>query len=1031
MVEDGQSRENSFFPSLKAALRAAIPPEHTDEARTVPGQPLCRICKSHESITMCPKCQRPHCAAHNYEGLCPDCDPEHRQRFATKEVEPPRTLIVEPTHSPTTQDEQLADVTAQLVHARQQRSQGKLSLEADAPTCCWTGLGGCSKLVQLCSGCSHYVCAHCIQDGLCHCCAQHKISVAVLVIGCINEDCTQCCSLLTGQDFTTDKVLQVPTTTVRSDETLHEAAERALKQQMRFAPIDKNRVYVVRPDCWIHWRAAPLDQELCVNMLVTTLDNVARSRRGLIRSLSEVRMRKFDALQEQGRLLGETLAGAVQWAVQHVECCRDRVQKGYSIMHVGLPSDACGYYEQCYRRLRLWPFPNAEELQEQAQRTDQTVSAVTQWYQERRDHDINRQPCWPRQVSLVIDGNTQEGVQESDGHGKDHFPASETRRLTSEEWLERQQQWLARFQRRLAQAPSSERGPEEHTIDGQQLLYGNWAGEAHILAQATEEQKTLQELHRQCTSTRRQQGEEARSRSDADLRQAENDWARNRARTRRLREEGREETDGRQHMVRAEHLFSAFGYRSAPDDQLQRRRRMPAAEAAPLNTFSLDAVNRRWNVIGKASGGATNKTTDTTLQESTPELTTVTPLEPSEPLLAPCTTNNSSDDSDAAPLAVASEISDKCTSASEVDVVVTPVATTETVDEGVLADWQEADTGRTADAPASEHTHLPPGSCAGLETLSLPWPLLGCGSSTSNRASITHWPNSLLGADPSVWPTSGSLPWTSFDPQGNETAESSEEELAEDPDPDTNARQEDGEDSERHSRIHCAVIAVFASITQYREAVEQNDAGTNTSAQQESSPHVGSAQLLPPQMDVSPLSLWLAAVERASQEGVQYSTLMPVNKHPSLKCIYDMGAEFPIIKLRCVTLAQWAKKWACGAVTVGIGGLTNYPWCVPVDIHHPQGLWSLRIPAMVAMNNQITRDCDLLIDLITIITLLISFYFKNPTQPVHTFRSLAELLVAVNAFAAYTPKSTQGAFRRRLMSVCSPYGEYTPPVGKP
>jgi hypothetical protein len=282
-----------------------------------------------------------------------------------------------------------------------------------------------------------------------------------------------------------------------------------------------------------------------------------------------------------------------------------------------------------------------------------------------------------------------------------------------------------------------------------------------------------------------------------------------------------------------------------------------------------------------------------------------------------------------------------------------------------------------------------------------------------------------------VWPTPGSLPWTSFDPQGGETASSGEEEPGEAPDPIVDAHQEGGEDNEQHSRVHCAVIAVFASMMQYREAVEQNEAGTNVPTQQESSPHVGSAQLLPPQIDASPLSIWLAAVERASQEGVQYSTLMPVNKYPSLKCIFDMGAEFPIIKKRRVTLAQWANKWECGAVTVGIGGLTTYPWCVPVDIHHPQGLWSLRIPAMVAMDNKITRDCDLLLDLITIITLLISFCFKNPTRPVHTFRSLTELLFAVNAFAAYTPNTTQGAFRRRLMSVCSPYGEYTPKVGKP
>ena len=150
-----------------------------------------------------------------------------------------------------------------------------------------------------------------------------------------------------------------------------------------------------------------------------------------------------------------------------------------------------------------------------------------------------------------------------------------------------------------------------------------------------------------------------------------------------------------------------------------------------------------------------------------------------------------------------------------------------------------------------------------------------------------HWPSNSLGADPSVWPAAGSLPWTSFDPQKDESAGFDENESADDPSPATDAQQEDSENSEEHSRIHCAVIAVFASMMQYRAAVEQSNADSDEPARQESMPHVSSAQLLPPQLDDSPLSFWLAAVEKASQDGVQYSTLMPVNKHPSLKCIWQ------------------------------------------------------------------------------------------------------------------------------------------------
>ena len=86
-------------------------------------------------------------------------------------------------------------------------------------------------------------------------------------------------------------------------------------------------------------------------------------------------------------------------------------------------------------------------------------------------------------------------------------------------------------------------------MDGQRLLYGDWASEAHVRAHAREEQRTLQELHCQCVNTQRQQGEEAQKHSDADLHQAEDGWTRSREHACRLREEVREETDNRRPMI--------------------------------------------------------------------------------------------------------------------------------------------------------------------------------------------------------------------------------------------------------------------------------------------------------------------------------------------------------------------------------------------------------------------------------------------------------------------------------------------------
>ena len=72
--------------------------------------------------------------------------------------------------------------------------------------------------------------------------------------------------------------------------------------------------------------------------------------------------------------------------------------------------------------------------------------------------------------------------------------------------------------------------------------------------------------------------------------------------------------------------------------------------------------------------------------------------------------------------------------------------------------------------------------------------------------------------------------------------------------------------------------------------------------------------------------------------------------------------------------------------------------------------------------------CELLLDLITIITLIQNFNFDIVTNPVHSFRSLSRLIRAVDAFAHYEPTPQSGRFKQRLMQVISPHGHYTPDV---
>ena len=239
--------------------------------------------------------------------------------------------------------------------------------------------------------------------------------------------------------------------------------------------------------------------------------------------------------------------------------------------------------------------------------------------------------------------------------------------------------------------------------------------------------------------------------------------------------------------------------------------------------------------------------------------------------------------------------------------------------------------------------------------------------------------------------------------------------------------RDDGDKSDDEQPMHCAGVAVFASMSEYEK---------ETRWEEHTLQHHRDQDRIPQACFEHPVGqrchgqgrAWLDAVSLLGQSGVQYSTLLAANNRAQMKAILDMGAEYPIIRGNCVTLEQWEEAWPCTSRTMGIGGLRRYRHCVPVEVHHPHGLWTLRFPAMVASDNRITRDCELLLDLITIITLIQSFNFDDVTNPVHTFRSLSRLIRAVDAFATYEPAPQRGRFKQRLMSVISPQGNYTPDV---
>ena len=232
----------------------------------------------------------------------------------------------------------------------------------------------------------------------------------------------------------------------------------------------------------------------------------------------------------------------------------------------------------------------------------------------------------------------------------------------------------------------------------------------------------------------------------------------------------------------------------------------------------------------------------------------------------------------------------------------------------------------------------------------------------------------------------------------------------------------------RGNNVWCAGLAVFASTTHWQDCTVQLQEALDKHIQTDQPPVVCLAQMLRQTLKLGPTAAWLKHIIRSKPSGVQWSAFVAVNDRDKMRVVFDTGAEWPIIRLSCVTEEQWEQRWDCEVTTVGVGGLVNYLYCVAVDIHirHGNCHYTLTIPAMVAMDNQITRDAELLIDFITILTLVHDIDIEIPTQPVHTYRNLSSLKRAVHAFANYKKDETNGTFRRRLMTVTDDQGEYTP-----
>ena len=75
----------------------------------------------------------------------------------------------------------------------------------------------------------------------------------------------------------------------------------------------------------------------------------------------------------------------------------------------------------------------------------------------------------------------------------------------------------------------------------------------------------------------------------------------------------------------------------------------------------------------------------------------------------------------------------------------------------------------------------------------------------------------------------------------------------------------------------------------------------------------------------------------------------------SIAALWQEDARGPSRLVRCVSPIQWASRWPCRAVTVGIREPGECSWCVPMEIHHPRGSWSLYTPGMVIEDNRRTQ----------------------------------------------------------------------------
>ena len=962
--------------------------------RATPGWLLCRICKSHESVIRCHECQRPHCEAHHYEGLCPDCDPEHRSRFTATTRRAPPSM------------EALTSGAARLGPTARQRRGHSSSTMGDGPatnhpsrivsTCCSSHLRHCELRVHRCATCPRHACDFCAQDGHCPHCIQGRRFVALLVL-----DVHDGFSLMTGRDDTQEWTLQVPLTLVRANESLGRAAARALRQTMHHEIQDQERLRVAAPDHLISIKRPPLDQQHRVTVLTTAYGNVRPiTRTGFLQALATTRLRDFTHLLQQQQEGKELIADAVQWALEHMLELASVVRSTLSTTEGGtMPRDGLTWatatacrgmsteekqiqeqHECCYQQLKEWPYPTPDEVRSQAQLTQRTPSQVASWFQWRRDHDVHRCLHWPR-VPWVANPPTHPrpgslAADPSAGRAANTWHV--TRQLMTISRAESHQRWFRRMQQRRSM--TALRGPQSESRGGNDISEADGTGERRwhfglqdrrlFSVRCSIRKARSQGLPRvlpQATPP------EASSLSQPDTCPGEEAWLRQRALSQLQHSHQTFGTTLRR--VHLEQQFSQLALQtpSAPSDSPVAARnispfaschnaRMLAQFEAVTHTTSEHPASYALCTRPAAASGTTpaelralrrtqvpfaqgradpmeHNPPDTQAQGGTDHLTRAPTAHP------PTSRNSTPVEESLEPMGVLA-----CASLGEeqTDMLTQPFALEQFQDVGILE--QEDCDIRVDPIEASE---------------------------------CEIFLKAIL--------------------------------------------RDDGDKSDDEQPMHCAGVAVFASMSEYEK---------ETRWEEHTLQHHRDQDRIPQACFEHPVGqrchgqgrAWLDAVSLLGQSGVQYSTLLAANNRAQMKAILDMGAEYPIIRGNCVTLEQWEEAWPCTSRTMGIGGLRRYRHCVPVEVHHPHGLWTLRFPAMVASDNRITRDCELLLDLITIITLIQNFNFDDVTNPVHTFRSLSRLIRAVDAFATYEPAPQRGRFKQRLMSVISPQGNYTPDV---